>query len=121
MGRPLNDRFFGDFSNPGLQLKVEAWVPGSSSKSTNAYIVRQRTNTKYEVSDNNNTGICKLQENSITNEGEMRISVNPFNGGTEYVRTLNAHDVKTYSNNTYSWTPTNETADEEGEANISLQ
>lgn len=121
MGRPLNSNFFGNFSDPGLQLKVEAWIPGAGSSTSNAYVVRQRSNTTYEVSDGTNTGECKLQQDPVNNSGEMRISVNPFGGGTEYVRILNAHDVKTFDGNTYQWTPADEAPDNAKEADVSLQ
>jgi hypothetical protein len=120
MGRPLNSRFFGNFADSGLQLQVEAWVPGAGSSTTNAYVVRQRTNLVYEVTDGSNTGECTLQPDAITAEGQMRVSVSPFGGGTEYVRILNAHDVKTWAGNTYQWTPADEAAAESGEADVNL-
>lgn len=120
MGRPLNSQFFGNFADPGLQLQVTAWIPGTGSSTSNAYIVRQRSNLVYEVTDGTNTGECKLQQDPVAAEGQMRVSVTPFGGGTEYVRILNAHDVKTWAGNTYQWTPADQPAAEAGEADVNL-
>lgn len=104
MGRPLNDRFFGDPSSPGSQLEVEAWIPGAgSAASPLAWIVKQNSNTTYTVTDGADVGRCKLQADPVTGPGQMRIVVSPFTGGTEYVRILNAHLVKTFEGNVYSW------------------
>ena len=104
MGRPLNKRFFGDPASPGSQLEVEAWIPGAMGPSSPfAWIVEQNSNTTYTLDDGSFTGRCKLQADAITGPGQMRIVVSPFPSGTEYARILNAHQVKTFEGNVYSW------------------
>lgn len=117
MGRPLNKKFFGDPASPGNQLRVEAWIPGGSGSVT-AWIVKQHTNNTYTVSDGSDTGRCKLQEAGISAAGQMRLPVTPFGGATEYGRILNAHQVKTWEGNVYSWSELS--ADEVGEADPDL-
>ena len=102
MGRPLRDEFFGDPSSPGAQLNVEAWIPGGVG-AVSAWIVKQNSNTTYTVTDGTDIGRCKLQSDTITSAGQMRIEVSPAPGGTEYARILNAHQVKTFNGNVYSW------------------
>jgi len=77
MGRPLNRRFFGDPSSIGNQLNVEAWIPGGVGV-VSAWIDNQKSNTTYTVTDGTDTGRCKLQQESITGPGQMRIEVMPF-------------------------------------------
>lgn len=77
MGRPLDDKFFGDPSDSGNQLSVEAWIPGGGSAVT-AWIIKQNSNTTYTVTDGTDTGRCKLQAEPITGAGQMRIAVMPF-------------------------------------------
>ena len=47
MGRPLNKKFFGDGSG---KFSCTAYLPGAAAAQT-CYIVRQRSNRKYEVAD----------------------------------------------------------------------
>jgi hypothetical protein len=102
MGRPLNKRHFGNPANDGNQLEVEAWIPGGSGMVT-AWVVAQKSNTTYIVTDGTDTGRCRLQSDAITGAGQMRIVVSPFGGGTEYTKILNTHIVKTYEGNMYRW------------------
>ena len=52
MGRPLNKKFFGDGS--GL-LSCTAWFERAGGTSSVAFILRQRSNSKYEVADETTT------------------------------------------------------------------
>ena len=102
MGRPLNKKFFGDPSGAGQQINVTAWIPGGGG-AVSAWIVKQNSNTTYTVTDGTDTGRCKLQEATPTAAGQMQIEVSPAVGGTEYVKILNAHQVKTFEGNVYKW------------------
>jgi len=117
MGRPLNKKWFGDPAGPGNQLNVVAFIPGGAG-AVAAWIVKQHSNTTYTVTDGGDTGRCKLQATVPTAAGEARIEVSPFIGGTEYVRILNAHQVKTFEGNVYSWSEL--AADAASEADLDL-
>jgi len=104
MGKTVNKKFFGDPSDAGNQLEVEAWIPGAgAAASPFAWIVKQNTNTTYTITDGVDTGRCKLQATAATGPGQMRVAVSPFTGGTEYARILNAHQVKTFEGNVFAW------------------
>lgn len=49
------------------------------------------------------TAVLKLVNSATPAAGEMSIAVSPVTGGTEYARIINAHQVKTFSDNTYAW------------------
>ena len=106
MGRPLRKQNFGNTGDAGAQLQVHAdigageelcWVqdqPGSRTY-TVASVAGGATPLR--------TGRVTLQAGAITAEGQARLVVTPFGGGTEYARTLLQHTVKTWSDNTYTW------------------
>lgn len=79
MGRPLNKKWFGNPTGPGSQINVEAFIPGGSGVVT-AWIVNQKSNTTYTITDGTHTGRCKLQAAALTAAGQCRISVTPFDG-----------------------------------------
>lgn len=99
MGRPLNKRYFGDFSNSGQQLVVEADL---GSGIVNAWVVKQKGTRTYVLTDGTDTMTCRLVE-TITGPGEATIEVYPFSGPTQYVYTLLAHRVKTQDGQNLVW------------------
>ena len=125
MGRPLNKKFFTDAatapgSAPGSQIQnVNAYIPGAGSAVTDAWIVKQHSNTTYTVTDGTDTGRCKLTNKSAEwASGEMSIEVSPYAGGTEYVKILNAHQVKTFEGNVYKWSDLAAAADNEADIDL---
>lgn len=77
MGRPLNKSLMGNPSLDGKQFFIEAWIPGGSDGVT-AWILEQKTNNQYIVTDDSNTGRCRLQKETLTAEGQMRMAGMPF-------------------------------------------
>ena len=77
MGRPLNKKFFGDPSGPGLQLSVDVWFTGKGSAET-GWIVRQRGVERYEITNGVLTETLKLQNGLPSSEGQASMTVNPF-------------------------------------------
>jgi len=88
MGRPLNKKFFGDTANAGYQVSCNAYVSASNKAS---YILEQRSNTKYRVTDlatDTDTGICKLVDATPSAIGEMQVVVTPENAETPRQATI---------------------------------
>ena len=111
MGRPINKKFFASVEvdtdgTPGLQVRLTiASFTGGPLNVITAYLVRQRTPDKYEVTDGTNTEVLQFFNGTGSiPEGKMGLRATPFGGSAEYVRTLTSHQVKTFQGNTYSWT-----------------
>ncbi|MFA5489229.1 MAG: hypothetical protein WC284_08425 [Candidimonas sp.] len=119
MGRPLNKRFFGDPSEGGVQINLtEAWIPGAGSLTAAAWIVKQTGNGRYVVTDGADTGVVNLVDTSPVVEGQARIEITIYGGGTENAKQINSHQVKTFDGNVYRWLPTGAIAD--GDADLPL-
>ena len=87
MGRPINKKFFGP-DGAGFQL---LGLADFGAGAVPCYIVRQRSNRKFEVADAaapSTTLVCKLVDGAPAAPGEMSISIN---AGTDYVRKVTAH------------------------------
>lgn len=121
MGRPLNDKFFGDPEAPGKQIQIQVWLvdgEGDGKGLTNGFIVSQTANSFFIVDNSFFVGEIKLQSSTPNAVGEGRIQVSPFGGGTEWARVVQAHNVKTFEGNIYNWST--EAADAVGEADLPL-
>jgi hypothetical protein len=117
MGRPVNDKFFGDPALDGKQIQVEAWFTGASSVST-AYVVRQRSSYQYEVTDGTFTEVMTLSNGMPMAEGEAALIVSPYGSSDEYAYVLHNRTVKTHQGNIYNWSV--DAAEEEGEADLAM-
>lgn len=120
MGRPLKKTFFNNPDEDGVQLCVSnAWIPGATKATTKnkAWVVRQISKHRFVITDGTDTGIVNLQAEPITAEGQARIEVKPFGGGTQYVSQLNNRTVKTFEGNVFSYIPA-QTASVAGEATV---
>ena len=112
MGRPVNDKFFvGDVSdNPGaktgLQINVtSAFFSGQEMATSSAWIVRQRTPDKFEITDGSDIEVLQSNATSELAAGAFTLEVVPFfDQDTEFVRTISSHVVKTFEGNVYAWT-----------------
>lgn len=112
MGRPLNDKFFvGDTSKNtdtkgGRQIRLTlASFTGGPQNVPTAWIVRQRSPERYEVTDGSNIEVLQFFNGTGSiPAGTCALRVLPFGGGTEYLRTFTSHLVKTFQGTTYSWT-----------------
>ena len=71
MGRPLDKKYMGDFSNLGSQFDVTCFVKGDTRRNTGS-ILRQKSNRRFEISSNGYTGFCDIVTRE-PNEGEMSI------------------------------------------------
>jgi len=83
MGRPISDKFWGDFNRPGFQLRLEeAWIPGELSSSSNVEILKQSGTRKYTVRNpsSSNEGVVRLVNGVPVNEGEGVKRVYPWTG-----------------------------------------
>lgn len=80
MGRPLNKKYY---NQTGSKIQLQAWIPGGSGI-VNATIVKQRSASRFLVTDGVNTGVVTLKASVPSKEGEARILVTPFvvNTGT---------------------------------------
>tara|TARA_B000000609_G_C24147944_1_gene335426 strand:- start:539 stop:1318 length:780 start_codon:yes stop_codon:yes gene_type:complete len=77
MGRPLDEKYMGDFSNLGSQFDVTCFVEGDTRRKTGS-IIRQKSNRRFEISSNGYTGFCDIVTRE-PNEGEMSIVMNLTN------------------------------------------
>lgn len=106
MGKPINKKYFGDNALAGEQIEINAQLPGHAESTTAYHIVKQKSNTTYliEHTASGDRGFAKLvNKGTSLEDNEMSITVSPFLGGAEYVRIINAHQVKTFSGNVYKW------------------
>ena len=112
MGRPLNDKFFvGDTSDdtdgkPGLQIRLTlASYTGGPSNDINSWIVRQRSPSRFEVTNGENTEVLKLFNGTGSiPAGTCALRVKPFGASTEYLSALTSHQAKTFQGGVYIWT-----------------
>lgn len=112
MGRPLNDRFFvGDTSDntdgkDGLQLRLTlASFTGGPLNASNAWIVRQRSPSRFEVTDGENIEVLKLFNGTGSiPAGTCALRVLPFGESSEYLSALTSHQAKTFQGGVYTWT-----------------
>ena len=107
MGRPLNKRNFGNPANPGTQIEVECNLTGTP---TTGWIVRQRSNVEYEVSDGVDTVRCKLVD-VITGPAQFRVVAENDLAESFSVRSLHARRVKTFDVQDKPWSYEPATAD----------
>lgn len=128
MGRPLNDKFFvGNLNNDtdvkdGLQIRVTTANFTGAGESSSSWIVRQRSPEQFEITDGESVEVLKSYNGTAEDvpEGRFGLRVTVFGGGTEYMRTLTSHLVKTWDGNVYSWGSLQEgvAASAEGEADF---
>lgn len=113
MGRPLNDKFFvGDISDDtagkaGLQIRLTlASFTGGPLNVNTAWIVRQRSSSRFEVTDGENIEVLKLFNGTGSiPAGTCALRVKPFEEQpTEYLSALTSHQAKTFQGNVYTWT-----------------
>lgn len=76
MGRPVNDRFLGDYTEGGFQISAVVHVDAGEGVEP-GYILRQRSNSKYLVEGVNSSVqlVCKLVAKLEPALGEMSVSV----------------------------------------------
>lgn len=76
MGRPVNDRFLGDYTDAGFQISAVVHVDAGEGPEP-GYILRQRSNSKYLVEGVNSSVqlVCKLVAKLEPALGEMSVSV----------------------------------------------
>lgn len=80
MGRPVNKKFFGDPGSPGYQIACQAYFTGGGAPEP-AYIVSQRSNSVYIVTDDGTTNVESLRlVEGAPAEGEMQVVVSPVTG-----------------------------------------
>ena len=119
MGRPIDPAKIGALTEAGQQIQVLGIVDiGTGIESL--YIVKQINDSKFKCVAAATTarfGDVHLQAALPTAEGEGRVVVSPFGGGTEYARVINQHNVKTFEGNVYKY-DVNVAAAAAGEADI---
>ena len=106
MGRPIDKNFIGDPERTGLQINLTTATFADGGTVTGPYIVRQRSNLQYEVSNSAGTKSEVLTLFDATGSappGFAALRVLPATGGSEYVRSLHGNTVKTFQGNIYSW------------------
>ena len=111
MGRPLQDKFFvGNKSldtdgKPGLQIRLTlASYTGGTQNDNSSWIVRQRSQGQFEVTNGTECEILRLFNGTGSiPAGTCALRVDAFNAGTEYARGFTNHRVKTFQGNSYKW------------------
>ena len=111
MGRPVKDQFFvGDTSldtdgKDGLQIRVTfASYTGGPTNDVNSWIVRQRSQGQFEVTNGTAIEVLRFAPNDEgAATGTVVLNVKPFLGGTEFARGFTNHLVKTFDGNSYKW------------------
>ena len=71
MGRPLDKKLMGDFSNLGSQFTVQCFIKGDARRNTGS-ILRQKGARTFEIESGSHKGFCQLVTRE-PNEGEMSI------------------------------------------------
>lgn len=116
----IDKRLLGDQANSGPQIVVQsAWIPGEGSANATSFIIKQLGVNRFIMKNKatGNSGIVTLQAAAVTAAGQARISVTPFGGSTEYLKSLQYRKAITFSGNIYVYN-LQEIADEAGEAVI---
>lgn len=107
MGRPIDKNFIGDpDAKDGLQINLTTATFADGDSVTGPYIVRQRSNLLYEVSNSAGTESEVLELFNATGQppaGFAALRAVPVSGPTEYVRSIHGKTVKTFQGNIYSW------------------
>jgi hypothetical protein len=106
MGRPINKRYIGDYSQSGQQIQMTAYIPGDSGYNW-AYINAQKGTNTYKATryDGSYTGLVQLvdgPEGSI-DIGQAHIHVLPYEGGTKFAKHICNRTVTCWDGSTYEW------------------
>jgi hypothetical protein len=129
MGRPIQNKVFGDLAAPGLQFAITAKVPGEAVGE--GYIVEQQGTSKYRVNINGTEGVVFLV-NTLTpanlNDGEAFVAVTPFGGSTvaaskimqRKVNVFNIVDSPFSSFSSYKWSDLPAAATGEADVGVSV-
>lgn len=122
MGRPIDKNFIGDPAGAGLQINLTTATLFDGTTLSGPWIVRQRSNLKYEITDGTNTGVLSLINGTgQAPAGFATLRVSPVSTGTQYVRSIHGKTVKTFQGDIWSWIHQLEgkTATEKGQADFS--
>lgn len=104
MGRPINKRYLGptagaDDGNFTATVKV-----GANAVAENGYIISQRSETLFVVSDGTNQGSCRLVDKAVPLDNEMVITGSiAATGQGVRIRKLQNRTVIDFNNNVYTW------------------
>jgi len=110
MGRPVQDKFFTPVGQDpegrsGLQILLTlASYTGGPSDDSDSWIVRQRSQGQFEVTNGTQIEVLRLFNGTGSiPTGTCALRVKPFTSGTEYARGFTNHLVKTFQGNSYKW------------------
>lgn len=111
MGRPTKDRYFVGDTSKNTDTKDERQIrvtaasyTGGPSDDGNSWIVRQRSQGSFEVTNGTQIEVLKLFEATAgVPTGWFSLRVLPFLGGTLYARGFTNHRVKTFCGKSYKW------------------
>lgn len=105
MGRPIDKNFIGDPAGAGLQINLTTATFFNGDAVSGPFIVRQRTNLKYEISDGTKSEVLSFIDGTgQAPAGFTTLRVIPVGEvPSEYVRSLHGNTVKTFQGNIYSW------------------
>lgn len=105
MGRPINKRYLGQVVNGTEDGNFTAIVKvGTNAVSETGYIISQRAETLFVVSDGTNQGSCRLVDKDVPADDEMVIK--GYIAGTGdgvNIRKLHNRTVIDFDNNRYDW------------------
>ena len=105
MGRPIKPVKIGNTGDAGEQIVVKG-IAVQSEGIEDLFIVKQLNDSRFrcvDVATGNITKDIQLQEATPTVEGEGRIEVFVFGGGTEHAKAIQQHLVKTFEGNIFKY------------------
>ena len=111
MGRPLNNRFFGEPTAGGNEIKVRFRATGEAE--ANGWIVKQLGSKKFRCTDGSNTEDCTLADKASGTlaVGDMTIVVKDDGGTARQVTKIAGRKVTLDSGASIAWTFSDATDD----------
>ncbi len=111
MGRPTKDKYFVGDKNQDtdtkngrqIRLKLASYTGGPTNDAA-SWIVRQRSQGQFEVTNGTECEVLRLTNTSeAAPTGTCTLIVTAFGGGPEHARGFTNHRVKTFEGNSYKW------------------
>lgn len=113
MGRPINKRYLGTLASTdggtmpegddAFNLTAIVKV-ATNSVSESGFVLRQRAETRFKVSDGSNEGVCELVDKDVPGDNEMVLKgyINGSGDGVN-IRKLHNRTMIDFDNNRYTW------------------
>lgn len=102
MGKPIKKINFGDPSSPtatGKEIQMQADLGNGE---VTAWVIEQTSTSEYKLTDGTDILDCELKP-EVQEVGDAVLLCYPFTGGSETVRVLTQHRMKTFEFSNYDW------------------